>query len=324
MAHLLTPSTIARLKPFAKHRRTLCERANRINRRLRGTPDSIAAQIRKAKPMTAAPTKTTMTPRPRPGRTPEQIKAEQHQQAESDHQRQLAARPALAQPNAAKLPATTNTGTAVAAADQRTPVQKFQDDDAPAGIVGRPIKFDGKVGEFSTPDDQEPVPEDVDFVALCDQTAIGYVRFNGEGNPPDRILVLPYDGQLRPPRDTLGDMDPTTWPIGLSGRPEDPWQLFSYLVLQRADTAEYFTFNTTSITGRAAVATLCRHYDRLQKTHPDMYPIVRCKPGGYQSQKFGWVHKPIFAVVGRHPKDAAAMPVDSSLAADLNDEIPFN
>jgi hypothetical protein len=272
----------------------------------------------KAKPSNPTPTPTRRPP------TPEQIKAGQRQQAERDRQRQLAARPAPAQSDTAKLPTTANTGTAVAAPDQRTPVQRFEDEDAPQGIVGRPMKFDGKTGEFSTPDDQELVPEDADFVALVDQTAIGYVRFHGEGEPPDRILVLPYDGQLRPPRETLGDTNSAEWPVSrLSGKQEDPWQLFSYLVLQRADSSEFFTFNTTSITGRAAVATLCRHYDRLQKTHPDTYPIVRCKPGGYQSQKYGWVHKPVFAVVGRQPKDAAATPVDSSLAADLNDQIPF-
>jgi len=202
-------------------------------------------------------------------------------------------------------------------------VQQFEDADAPAGFVGRPMDFDGKEGGFSTPDDQESVPEDADFVALCDQVAIGYVRFNGEGVPPDRILVLPYEGQVLPPRDTLGDLDQTQWPIGLSGQPEDPQQRFSYLVLQRADTGELFTFRTTSKTGRAAVATLCRHFDRMTKTHPDEYPVIRCKCGGYHSNKYGWVHTPVFAVVGRHPKDAAAAPVDSSPAADMNDQIPF-
>jgi hypothetical protein len=34
------------------------------------------------------------------------------------------------------------------------------------------------------------------------------------------------------------------------------------------------------------------------------------------------VQVPVFAVVGRHPKDDAAKP-DSSPAADMSDQIPF-
>jgi hypothetical protein len=278
---------------------------------------------------TPTPAKTKLATRPRPGRTPEQINAEQQRQAERDRQRQLAARPATAQPSAANPPATARTdaalkaSTALTAPDQRTPVQKFQDEDAPSGIEGRPAGFDGKEGEFSTRDDQERIGEDVDFIAHCDRTTIGYVQFHGEGQSPDRISVKPYEGGILPARETLGQMDQTEWQIGRDNKPEDPWQRFSYLVLQRVDTGEYLTFNTTSKTGRAAVATLCRHYDRLQKTHPDMDPVVRCKPGGYQDRRYGWVPVPVFVVVGRHPKDAAATPVDSSPAADMQDEIPF-
>jgi hypothetical protein len=45
--------------------------------------------------------------------------------------------------------------------------------------------------------------------------------------------------------------------------------------------------------------------------------------GGFQhrDERVGWVATPVFAVVGRTPKDSAAKP-DTSLAADMNDEIP--
>jgi hypothetical protein len=73
-----------------------------------------------------------------------------------------------------------------------------------------------------------------------------------------------------------------------------------------------------------AVGTLLRHYDRMQRTHPDQYPVVRLKIGGFQHKddRVGWVKTPVIAVVGRTPKDSAAKP-DSSLAADMNDQIPF-
>ena len=81
---------------------------------------------------------------------------------------------------------------------------------------------------------------------------------------------------------------------------------------------------TSSISGRRAIGNLLRHYDRLCKSHPDAYPIVRLKPSGFNHRdpRVGWVHTPQFVVVGRAPKASAAKP-DSSPSADMNDSIPF-
>ena len=94
-----------------------------------------------------------------------------------------------------------------------------------------------------------------------------------------------------PDRDTLGDPDPSKWEMGLDGKPADPWRHFIYLVLQRGDTAELFTYTTCSVTGRRAIGNLLRHYDRMQRTHPDMYPVVRLKVGGFnhRDERVGWV-----------------------------------
>jgi hypothetical protein len=96
------------------------------------------------------------------------------------------------------------------------------------------------------------------------------------------------------------------------------------MMLQRADTGELFTFVTSSVTGRRAIGTLLRHYDRMQRTHPDQYPVIRLKIGGFQHKddRVGWVKVPVLAVVGRQAKDDAARP-DTSLAADMNDSLPF-
>lgn len=62
----------------------------------------------------------------------------------------------------------------------------------------------------------------------------------------------------------------------------------------------------------------------MQKTHPDMYPVVHLKVGGFnhRDERVGWVQVPVFAVVGRGPKDSAAKP-DTSLPRDMDDRIPF-
>jgi hypothetical protein len=255
---------------------------------------------------------TTQTAKRQPP-TPEQIKAQQRADAEKD----MAA-------IKANLPAVNGGSTAAALPDTRTEAQKYVDDIAPASIVGRHVKFN-KEGKFVTIDDDAPIGEDTDFVALCDQTLIGWIRFNGEGNPPDRIMRLLYDGFTMPARDILGDTDTAKWEMGLDGRPADPWQHHVYLVLQRRDdTAELFTFTTSSITGRRAIGELLRHYNRTQKTKPDTLPVVRSKVGGFQhrDERVGWVKKPVFAIVGSAPKEGVAKP-DSSIAADMNDTLPF-
>ncbi len=223
----------------------------------------------------------------------------------------------------ANLPKATNGGTALAVPDGRTTIQKYVDEIAPASIVGRMVKF-SKEGKFVVSDDDSVISDEVDLIALVDQTLIGWIKFNGEGAPPDRIMGLLYDGFVMPPRTSLPDLDQAKWEIGLDGRPQDPWQHRVYLVLQRADTGELFTFVTSSVTGRRGIGTLLRHYDRMLRTHPNQYPVVRLKIGGYQHKddRVGWVKVPVLAVVGRHAKDDSAKP-DTSLAADMDDSLQF-
>lgn len=176
---------------------------------------------------------------------------------------------------------------------------------------------------FKTADDDETVAEDTDFTVLADQTLIGWLRFHDDA-PPDRVMGLLYDGFRMPARAELGDLDKDDWPAGLSGAPEDPWKHHIYLVLQHADTAVLFTFATSSMTGRRAVGNLLRHYDRTRRTHPDELPVIKLKVGGFQhrNERIGWVSTPVFAVVGRAPRDSAAKP-DTSTQGQLDDQIPF-
>ena len=243
--------------------------------------------------------------------TPQEIKAEQQRLAEQDRQAVQA-----------QLPVTAPR-TAVATPDTRTAIQQYQDEDGTSMMPGRPIRFDGKDGRFyfaDVGDGANSVADTIDWIALVDQTVIGRIKFNGAGEQPEVMQGPVYDGYKRPPRDTLPDRDETQWPL-YDGEREDPWKDQSCLVLQRGDTGELACFSTLSKTGRNAVAALTKHYDRLQKTHPYMYPVVRCKLGGYQGKK-GWVHVPVLAVVGRHLKDSAAKP-DSSPAADFDDAVPY-
>jgi hypothetical protein len=223
------------------------------------------------------------------------------------------------------------TGTAIAPAnssvvalpDSRTAVQAYLDEIAPSAFSGRLVKFN-KDGKFATPDTGDVIDENADFMALCDEVQVGWIKFNGENAPPVRIQGLLYEGFVMPLRDALGDTDETKWETGLSGQPQDPWQHQMSLVLQEVSTQEIFTFTTTSQTGRRAVGALLRHYERLRRVPEELYPVVRLKTGGFEHKdpRVGWVATPQFVVVGKAPKNTAVKP-DTSVGADMNDAIAF-
>ena len=181
-----------------------------------------------------------------------------------------------------------------------------------------------KTGRFVTTDDDKPLAEDMEFIALCDETLGGLIRFNGPGEPPERHMGLIMEGYAPPERKTLGDLDPAGWDLGLNNEPQDPYQHQMVLPLQEVKAKEMFCFVTSSRTGRRAVGNLLRHHQRALKTNPHEVPIVRLGKGGFQHKdtRVGFVSTPVFIVVGRTDRSSAATP-DTSLAADLNDEIRF-
>jgi hypothetical protein len=223
--------------------------------------------------------------------------------------------------NGTAVATVTKTSTAVAIPDNRSTTAKYLDDIAPSSMVGLLIKFN-KHGKFATADGTE-ISEETDFIAHCDQTLVGWIKFNDDA-PPDRHMGQLYDGYIPPPRAELGDTNQSQWSAGLSGAPDDPWKHQMCLVLQQAGTAEFFTFVTQSATGRRSVGNLLKHYERMRKINPNELPVVRLKAGGFQHRddRVGWVATPSFAVVGRAPRDSVAMP-DTSATSDMDDAIPF-
>jgi hypothetical protein len=266
-----------------------------------------------------------MQPNPTPNRRPptsSEVVAQQKIDAARLKQQADAARVAQQPRAVATRPAAPP---AVVPPDTRTVQEKYLDEIAPSSFPGQLIKFDGKVGGFVVTSDGESFDTDRDLVALCDETLIGFIKFSGEENtPPERVQGLLYSDFVLPPRESLGDDDESQWPIGLSGAPTDPWLHQLALVFEDRKTGDLFTFTTTNATGRRSVGNLLKHYERLKRNHADDYPLVRLKSGGFNSKKpgVGFVHVPTFAVIGRAPKASAAVP-DGSVAADLDDRIPF-
>ena len=110
--------------------------------------------------------------------------------------------------------------------------------------------------------------------------------------------------------------DVRKWEIGLDGKPADPWQHFMCLVLQLRDTHELFTFATSSRHRTPSVGNLLRHYDRMREKARRSCTPSSGSNGGYnhRDERVGWVHTPVFAVVGKRAKASAAIPDTSPVA----------
>jgi len=260
----------------------------------------------------------------RRGPTSDQVIAEQKRQAEALAEQRKKQAEAQKQQAAARnnVPAkVASSAPAPAIIDNRTPEQCYIDEIAPSMIAGQLVKF-SKAGTFTIVETEEEISPDRDFVALCDEVLVGWVKFNGEGEPPTRHQGLLYGGFTMPARSTLGDGDESQWPPGLDGQPADPWQHQICLPLQDPKTRALFTFATSSLTGRRSVGNLLRHFDRMERKDGDHYPVVRLKPSGFMHKEkaIGWVATPSFVVVGRVPKNSAVVP-NTSVAADMNDQI---
>jgi hypothetical protein len=180
----------------------------------------------------------------------------------------------------------------------------------------------GKGNEYIKTADDTVIPLSTEFTAVFDKVQVGYIRFNGKGNPPTRKMGPLFGGFVMPPRDSLGDDDQRLWELGLDGKPKDPWQSQILLPLVGATDDALYVFQTTSSTGRNAVGrllTLCR---RMQKREPGFYPVIKLDVGGFprKDPRVGWVKTPAFTPVGRTPMDGTQK-IDTSISADLNDSV---
>jgi hypothetical protein len=240
---------------------------------------------------------------------------------------------------AAKAPATAvavrkPTPVVEKAPDTRPYLDRYLDEVSPTTMgVGRRVKF-SKDDVFVTTDDEQELPPDAEYVVLADQSLSGWLKFNGPGQPPDNRMGLTYEpGFTMVERGELGDgyfrgddgtwqVDASEWELGLDGKPDDPWKHHMYLVLQDTATSELYTFTTSSPTGRNAVGRLLKHYNRMLRSHPDTYPVIRLRTGGFnhRDERVGWVTVPLFLVCGRAPTDSAAKP-DTSVGTFIDDEI---
>jgi hypothetical protein len=213
------------------------------------------------------------------------------------------------------------TSTAVATQSELSPGAKFAADEG--GGRGQLMKF--VQGEFKAGD--ERVPLGTRFVAHLPGAQRGWLKFNGEGEPPTQIIGKITDGYELLPREELDSNDEAQWPTGLDGKPRDPWQRVVYLPMIRVgegpDEGAVLTFSTMSDTGRQAVSNLYNRFETLSWKYRGQLPIVEI---GCKTLNNAFNTKvPLFTIVGWQPIGGEGTPIPALPPArdDLNDEIQF-
>jgi hypothetical protein len=175
------------------------------------------------------------------------------------------------------IPAGDGWGDAAAEASERT-------------IRGQLLKFADwrwTVGKEGT-----VVKEGTRLVALA--TVAMWVRWEN-GKPVEQLVRRPGERLIE--RNKLSHTNEDEWPIGPGDEPQDPWQNTRLIYFVDPDTAEAFTFSTSSYGGRGAVIELGDTIERMRHAHPDAAPIVELRAVEMPT-KHGKKSKPFFKIVG--------------------------
>ncbi len=130
-------------------------------------------------------------------------------------------------------------------------------------------------------------------------TAAAWVKWQ-ESKPVEYRLREP--GVRMPEREELGDNDRDEWEAGPDGEPRDPWQSTRFVHLIDPQTAEAFTFSTSSWGGRDCVINLADQIKRMRGKHPDAVPVVELGAAPMSTQ-YGRKSKPTLKVVGWRTTD---------------------
>jgi hypothetical protein len=137
-----------------------------------------------------------------------------------------------------------------------------------------------------------PLPDGKQLVAVG--TVAAWIRWEG-GKPVEHRIRRP--GERLPERKDLGYDDKDLWEMGPGNERKDPWANSRLVYLLDPETAEAYTFSTSSGGGRSAVIGLADTIARMRSAHPDAAPIVELRAVEMMTQH-GRKSKPVFKIVG--------------------------
>ncbi len=165
------------------------------------------------------------------------------------------------------------------------------------------------------------------FVANVPTLSVGFIRFKGKGEAPQKALTLAANNEPVT-REELGDLNPNTWPLQNNGEPKDPWNATYELDAADAEMGRPTTITASTWTAREAVLDLVDDWDAKQTDHPHQLPIIALGATTRDIGRHRDVDVPLLTIVG-WTEDTGALddePVEETSdndIEDLDDEIPF-
>jgi hypothetical protein len=130
-------------------------------------------------------------------------------------------------------------------------------------------------------------------------------------------------GQEMPARADVGHTDQDEWEVGPDGERKDPVADTCFLHLMDPQSAELFTFSTSSWGGRGAVGELADQIMRMRCGRSGAVPLVELGSAPMQT-RYGRKSKPKFTVVDWLDATGKAFNENATEAGKvLDDEVPF-
>jgi hypothetical protein len=127
---------------------------------------------------------------------------------------------------------------------------------------------------------------------------VGYLKFKGKGEPPERHTGPIFPKDEAPDRASLSDTDTSEWPMGrFSNEPEDPWTPVIELPLRHKETGEEYVLTCQSKTAIGAAKDL---FAQLRRVPPGHDPVIKLAVGTMQT-RYGKRKKPVLSLVGQVP-----------------------
>lgn len=194
--------------------------------------------------------------------------------------------------------------------------------------AGTPLSFNALDGHYQSMGGEKVDVGDIIFVAHLDETRRGWIRFNGEGNPPTVVSINIAEDGFLPERAELGDTDQSLWPYDKRrGEQVDPWQLeYRVPIVSTAPDGAIFELTSRSLTAIYAFRALLDRYGRHPQRRKKLLPLIKLQIGTYFNKTLGTNKpKPIYQITGWCQKDGSApatKPDPISSGYPFNDEIP--
>src|SRR5262245_17723655 len=166
-------------------------------------------------------------------------------------------------------------------------------------LMGQLLRF--RKGEWLAGPDKEKIAAGTHFVGIMNEARHGWIKWTQDGDgikTPVHVVGKTVENFQPPDRAELDCQDETTWPIGLSGKREDPWRSVAYLPLASLDGEQLLTFKTDTKTGVPAFWKFVDRYQWLGRKHLGQYPIVEIQSSGYEDKRYGWIDTPTLKIVG--------------------------